>query len=142
MKTPSKERQKSYDAGVWRNPVTRARKEARHKKWVENNRERDREHGKADRKKRRLLCLQFYSGAIPSCACCGETIYQFLAIDHMNGGGNKHRKSLKSMDIYRWLVKNNFPLGFQVLCHNCNLAKGYYGICPHTALTDEPSVVV
>jgi hypothetical protein len=29
---------------------------------------------------------------------------------------------------------NEFPDGFQVLCHNCNLAKGYYGECPHNSL--------
>ena len=33
--------------------------------------------------------------------------------------------------IYRWLIKHKFPPGIQVLCHNCNLAKGYYGACPH-----------
>ena len=33
--------------------------------------------------------------------------------------------------IYRWLIKHKFPSGIQILCHNCNLAKGYYGSCPH-----------
>ena len=28
--------------------------------------------------------------------------------------------------------KNNYPEGFQVLCSNCNFAKGKYGSCPHT----------
>ena len=28
-------------------------------------------------------------------------------------------------------IKNNFPKGFQILCHNCNIAKGHYGKCPH-----------
>jgi hypothetical protein len=78
----------------------------------------------------RLLVLQHYGG---KCACCGETEYKFLAMDHINGNGNKHRKEIGSggKTLYRWLVKNNFPEGFQVLCHNCNVAKGLYGICPH-----------
>src|SRR5438094_2571359 len=26
------------------------------------------------------------------CACCGESTYEFLCIDHINGGGNRQRK--------------------------------------------------
>ena len=29
---------------------------------------------------------------------------------------------------YPW---EKYPPGYQVLCHNCNLAKGFYGSCPH-----------
>lgn len=65
------------------------------------------------------------------CACCGETENHFLSIDHINGGGTEHRKTIGSRNIYRWLWKNNYPDGFQLLCYNCNLAKGFYGICPH-----------
>jgi len=68
------------------------------------------------------------------CACCGESRYEFLAIDHIYGGGNQHRKTIKGERVYAWLIKNNFPEGFQLLCHNCNMAKGFYGICPHAAL--------
>jgi hypothetical protein len=83
----------------------------------------------------RLSILQQYSSLIPFCACCGEKEINFLCIDHINGGGNKHRKEIsahgKGGNIYNWLYKNNFPEGFQILCHNCNMAKGAYGICPH-----------
>jgi len=67
------------------------------------------------------------------CVCCGETTPEFLAIDHINGGGNKHRKEVGGSGpvMYRWLKKNNYPEGFQILCHNCNMAKGFYGACPH-----------
>lgn len=51
-------------------------------------------------------------------------------IDHINGGGTKHRKQIGS-HIYNWIKNNEFPEGFQVLCFNCNLAKGFYGVCPH-----------
>ncbi len=31
-----------------------------------------------------------------------------------------------------WLKANNFPPGFQTLCHNCNIGKHRNkGICPH-----------
>lgn len=56
-------------------------------------------------------------------------------IDHVNGGGNAHRRSIGgttacTVRFYRWLEVNNYPEGFQVLCHNCNFAKSHGG-CPH-----------
>jgi hypothetical protein len=64
------------------------------------------------------------------CACCGETTFDFLQVDHINGGGNKHRKKIGA-NINRWLIKNGFPKEFQILCANCNWAKRYTGVCPH-----------
>ncbi len=59
----------------------------------------------------------------------GSQVYN----SHINGGGSKHRKELGLIGraFYAWLVHNNFPSGFQTLCHNCNQAKSLYGICPH-----------
>lgn len=69
------------------------------------------------------------------CVCCGETHDEFLTIDHINGGGNAHRKTLANMSsatFYQWLKANNFPKdGFRCLCANCNFARGYKGYCPH-----------
>lgn len=65
------------------------------------------------------------------CACCGEERTEFLAIDHINNDGAAHRKRVGHSSVYRWLKKNHFPDGFQVLCYNCNWAKYRYGICPH-----------
>ncbi len=67
------------------------------------------------------------------CVCCSETELVFLAIDHINNDGASHRREMavKGDRIYRWLVKNNFPSGFQVLCHNCNWGKYVLGKCPH-----------
>jgi hypothetical protein len=55
---------------------------------------------------------------------------EFLTMDHINGGGNQHRKKIKE-SIYRWLYHNNFPSGFRVLCANCNMSYGLFGYCPH-----------
>jgi hypothetical protein len=52
-------------------------------------------------------------------------------MDHINGGGSKHAQQIGRGKIYRWLILNDFPEGFRVLCHNCNLSLGYYGYCPH-----------
>jgi hypothetical protein len=68
------------------------------------------------------------------CACCGEEREEFLAVDHINGNGNKHRREKgvgSGTAFYRWLRRNNFPEGYQILCHNCNHSFGSYGYCPH-----------
>lgn len=88
---------------------------------------------KAKNLKLRLDVLSHYTiGDSIKCNCCGIDTIEFMAIDHINGGGHQHRKSLGvGGNFYSWLKRNNYPPGFQVLCHNCNLAKGFYGECPH-----------
>ena len=81
-------------------------------------------------KKYRLQAINHYSQGRNNCACCGESHVEFLAIDHINGGGGKHRKQI-NQPFFRWLNKSNYPEGFRVLCHNCNMALGLYGKCPH-----------
>ena len=56
------------------------------------------------------------------CADCGESDSIVLSIDHLNGGGKKHRDGLGgSGDVfYRWLKNNDYPEGFELVCRNCN----------------------
>lgn len=71
------------------------------------------------------------------CACCGETQIEFLTIDHIHGGGHQHCKMLKG-DFYVHLRRERFPgkgKEYQVLCMNCNFAKGKFGLCPHQRTT-------
>lgn len=80
----------------------------------------------------RMTALVYYSETgIPECMCCHESEIKFLAIDHINGGGTIHRKEIGTSNLVAWLRRNDYPEGFQVLCHNCNMAKGFYGVCPH-----------
>lgn len=66
------------------------------------------------------------------CICCGESEIEFLTVDHIAGGGRKHRQEVGSgTKFYRWLKVNNYPDGFQILCMNCNWSKGRLGCCPH-----------
>ena len=67
------------------------------------------------------------------CVCCGETEPKFLEIDHIDGGGCKHRKEIGpgAESLYRWVEKHNFPPTLQVLCANCHNAKSFHGGCPH-----------
>ena len=68
------------------------------------------------------------------CVCCGEEHLVFLCIDHPNGGGNEHRRQTgigSGNHFYAWLRKQKYPLGYRVLCHNCNFATIRFRICPH-----------
>lgn len=86
----------------------------------------------------RLYVLFEYGGR---CACCGETEPKMLAIDHIEGGGKKHRNSRDvGRNIATWLVRNGLPDGFRVLCHNCNFARGIFGGCPHESGHSLPTV--
>lgn len=69
-----------------------------------------------------------YGGAF--CSCCGEAELRFLSIDHIHGGGSKHREEI-GMSIYKWLRLNSWPQGFRVLCMNCQFGTRYGKTCPH-----------
>jgi hypothetical protein len=103
-------------------------------KWQRANPEKTRDYARNQRARRRQLLLNHYGGR---CACCGESHWQFLAIDHINGGGTKHRAEIgKGEAFFKWLIREGLPEGFRCLCHNCNQAMGFYGACPHTLSTE------
>jgi len=74
------------------------------------------------------------------CECCKEKEIIFLEIDHIKGGGGKHRKKYSGSGKagrYAYLddiLKKN--KSYRVLCRNCNwgVFKGKNGICPHKQL--------
>ncbi len=91
-------------------------------------------YNESKRKKRmeqRRQVISHYGGA---CVCCDLDDMDVLSIDHVNGGGTAHRKLIgdSSYQMYKWIIENNYPEDFQVLCMNCNLAKSQ-GTCPHRA---------
>lgn len=90
--------------------------------------------------KRKLLKLQIFEVYGNKCNCCGESTFEFLQIDHVFGGGTKHRKELGGsggLNLYKWIVNSGFPPDFQLLCSNCNWSKGVYGYCPHSLSCSE-----
>ena len=91
-------------------------------------REKNVEKNKKYRRRVRVEAIQHYGG---KCVCCGEDHLEFLCFDHINNDGAEHRKKMVDRSIAPWLRRNNYPEGFQILCHNCNMAKGIYGKCPH-----------
>lgn len=87
-----------------------------------------RDHG---RKLREEVLIAY--GSKCSCPSCDITEPQFLAVDHIDGSGYANRfVQGHGRKLYLWLKKHHYPKdNFQLLCHNCNFAKGAYGICPH-----------
>jgi hypothetical protein len=110
---------------------------------------------KESRKNLRMMILSHYSkiisnSSVPCCDCCREFEIEFLTLDHIAGRKQmdsepKLRKmgyssKLEGDGLLWWIKKNNFPEGFQVLCQNCNFAKGKRGnnnICPHETKRKE-----
>jgi hypothetical protein len=108
--------------------------------WRSRNRERLRQYKKSwvqkggvNSKGRETIRQEILEAYGHRCTCCGESRQEFLAIDHIFNDGAEHRKQVgSSKTFYYWLKRNGFPKDrFQLLCHNCNLAKGFYGECPH-----------
>ena len=77
------------------------------------------------------------------CVCCQESQLEFLAIDQANGDGRERRQLFgkNKSRTYSWYLKlKREPKrdDLRVLCHNCNMAIGLYGRCPHQAHKDLP----
>jgi hypothetical protein len=76
--------------------------------------------------------LVYYSAGTMRCACCNESEPKFLALDHVNGEGPRMPGVRRVGNaFFAWLKREGFPPGLQVLCHNCNCAKGKALRCPH-----------
>jgi hypothetical protein len=90
---------------------------------TEQARERQRKANRSDRASVRSQVFDHYGWA---CACCGSSARP--TIDHVNGDGQQHRREIRngpvsSHEVYRWLIRNGFPDGFQTLCFPCNRSK-------------------
>ena len=120
---------------------------AKHKLWYYDNRDKILERKKCyyvdnvtgikeRRNRNRMVVLQHYSRGVPQCNCCGELIYQFLQVDHIDGRKiHGHKREFTGGGLYNWLISRNFPPGFQILCANCNWGKRMNdGICPHQVI--------
>jgi hypothetical protein len=84
----------------------------------------------------RVEAFKAYGGF--RCACCGQEEFSFLSLDHIDGSGNEDRKirlgnkTQGGHHLYRNLKQETYPVGFQVLCMNCQVGKrDNFGICPH-----------
>jgi len=111
-----------------------SRPKAAKNQWKLDHPEETREMERRHRFRIRMEALIRYGGNPPVCVCCGEMHIEFLCIDHINGGGNDHRRAIGNQvgtSFFRWLKRNGYPSGFRVLCDNCNMALARHGFCPH-----------
>jgi hypothetical protein len=123
----------------WRreNPdAAEAHRDQERQRWYRSAKTRDGHKVVGARHRARVKAEVFaaYGGAV--CACCGETEYLFLTVDHINNNGWAQRKELGDTGnghaFKSWLKKNGFPPGYQILCMNCNFGKRMNnGVCPH-----------
>jgi hypothetical protein len=78
--------------------------------------------------------MSFYTGGEKTCRLCGQCDLDVLTLDHVQNDGSFHRKAVfgphgmagsvgTGTRTYRWVIDNNYPEGFQVLCLNCNYKK-------------------
>lgn len=68
----------------------------------------------------RLRDAAFAAYGGPVCSLCGEPDSTILELDHINGGGNAHRREIGQSNLYLWLKQHDYPPGFRVLCPTCN----------------------
>ncbi len=73
----------------------------------------------------KVKVLTHYGGGKCKCIICGFADIRALSIDHIEGGGNEHRRTMGRSNIYKWLVENDYPEGYQTLCMNCQFIKRY-----------------
>ncbi|SRR6266478_9504723 len=88
------------------------------------------EAGRRKRERDWKAILLAYGG---QCVHCEDTREEVLTLDHIGGGGNAHRRSLKKSagsGFYAWVVLNNFPPFLRLLCFNCNCCLGVRGYLP------------
>lgn len=101
---------------------------ANSKKYYQNHREHILAQTRQHQQEVKREVLSHYGNGNLVCVVCGEKDIRVLCIDHIDGGGNKHREKLRlngGYPFYRYLKIIGFPEGFQVLCANCNLRKVY-----------------
>ncbi len=106
----------------------------RKEKWLKMNEEQRQSVREYFRNRDRIIRYEVIAHYGDKCACCGETRKEFLCIDHIHGGGEKHRKKLgitAGARFCSWIKRNKFPKEFQILCWNCNQSKGSFKYCPH-----------
>ena len=115
---------------------TRAKRIAKAKAWYQRNKDRILPI-KTLRYRKLLIELRnnVFGHYGNRCNCCGLTDTHFLSVDHVNyGKGNgipKTERKIGTSKMYEKIIAEGYPAEYQILCMNCNWAKGIYGKCPH-----------
>lgn len=102
------------------------------KKWRDSHKEYIKDYvksnggGYAMQRKNREKIFELYG---KSCVCCGETHKEFLTLEHKKGQKGNLRET--QYQAYKNAASRYQPEKYEILCMNCNFAKGKVGYCPH-----------
>ncbi len=92
------------------------------RKYRDKNRYKLNKHNSDRQKELRNKVLVAYSDfGVPLCKQCGFGDVRALNIDHVENNGSTETR--RAAVLWLWLINNNFPSGYQVLCANCNQIK-------------------
>lgn len=97
-----------------------------YKNWYINNKLKLKKSHRKNHIKIKKIVIKYYSKGTMRCMNCKYNNIYALSIDHIHNNGNEHRRILKNKsgnNFYYWLIKNNFPSGYKVLCMNCQFIK-------------------
>ena len=136
QRNPEKRRKSANESYHRHEEKNRVRRLERASRWYYANKDRILPEKKA--RYRKLAAelkepiLQHYGR---KCNCCGLDDTRFLTVDHANHGkGNrlpKVERDLGSIQMYRKVIASGFSKAYQILCMNCNWARGCWGKCFH-----------
>jgi len=92
--------------------------------------EKQRARGRARQRKLKEEMIAAYGG---KCACCGESEYRFMSLDHIYMDGKQHRALVGSGSATWMALKHQgWPQDrYRLLCMNCNFAARFGVVCPH-----------
>jgi hypothetical protein len=125
----SRLRSRARSAERYKNdPAFREKKKLEARQWGESNKAKRKESIRAHFENLKNAVINVLTDGEGTCRWCGQGDQDVLTIDHMNNDGAAHRrefggKHFTGRNIYRWIVQNDYPPGFQVLCCNCNTKK-------------------
>jgi hypothetical protein len=93
-------------------------------RYRERNREAIKEKQRLVRREYKRKVFNHYGNFCP----CGVSDIRALQIDHIDNNGAEERKRLGGQKFsgwifYQFLIKNEYPTGYQTLCANCNMIK-------------------
>lgn len=94
---------------------------SRSTQWYKDNTGKAKSNSARQKLERKMNVLTQYGNGRCACVKCGESRLACLSIDHIKASGM--RDKISGNQLYCWLIKNNYPQGYQTLCMNCQFIK-------------------
>jgi hypothetical protein len=69
------------------------------------------------------IIVNHYTKGKMKCELCPEDTWEIFELHHPELNGKKDRENVNGATgtkFYRWVIKNNFPKGYMILCPNCH----------------------